>query len=85
MMQDCYEDINKYVNSTDMPFWIVPKIQALGINGCQIKEFGGPGMTNLETGMFVFEMAKLDASISTFYLVHNLIGQNVVDHCGDDE
>jgi hypothetical protein len=31
-------------------------------------------MTNLETGAICFEMAKVDASISTFYLVHNAIG-----------
>lgn len=42
-------------------------------------------MTNLETGAMAFEIAKRDASLSTFYLVHNLIGQNVVDYCGDQE
>lgn len=30
-------------------------------------------------------MAKYDASISTFFLVHNCIGQNVVDYLGSDE
>lgn len=30
-------------------------------------------------------MAKRDASISTFYLVHNAIGQNVVEALGDEE
>lgn len=34
MMDECYQDIIPHVNSTEMPFWIVPKIQALGINGC---------------------------------------------------
>lgn len=68
------QKINEHVVTSDFPFWIVPKIQALGINGCQIKDFGGPGMTNLETGSICFEMAKIDASISTFYLVHNAIG-----------
>ena len=42
-------------------------------------------MTNLETGAICYEIAKLDASISTFYLVHNAIGQNVIDALGDDE
>ena len=41
-------------------------------------------MTNLETGAICYEMAKYDASISTFYLVHNAIGQNVIDALGDD-
>ena len=34
MMDECYNQITPYVNSTEMPFWMVPKIQALGINGC---------------------------------------------------
>jgi hypothetical protein len=34
MMAETYQDVIPYVNSTEMPFWIVPKIQALGINGC---------------------------------------------------
>ena len=42
-------------------------------------------MTNLETGAICYEIAKVDASISTFYLVHNAIGQNVIDALGDDE
>lgn len=39
----------------------------------------------METGIIIFEMAKIDASIATFYLVHNCIGQNVVDALGNAE
>ena len=74
MMEDVQERLVDAVNTTDFPFWIVPKMKALGVNGCQIKDFGGPGFTNLETGVISFEMAKIDASISTFFLVHNAIG-----------
>ena len=68
-----------------MPFWMVPKIQELGINGFQIKGYGGPGFSNLESGAIYFELAKYDASVATFVLVHNAIGNNVVDALGDDE
>ena len=85
MMDEAYPRIIDHVNSTEHPEWIVPKIQALGINGCQIKDFGGPGFTNLETGVIAAEIAKRDASIATFYLVHNSIGQNVVEALGDEE
>lgn len=57
-----------------MPFWIIPKIQALGINGLTIKGHGGPGMTCLEMGAMAYELAKRDASVATFVLVHNSIG-----------
>lgn len=53
------------------------------MNGCTIKDFGGPGFTNLETGAIAFEMAKVDGSISTFFLVHNAIGTAVIDALGD--
>ena len=85
MMDEAYPRLVDHVNTTEMPWWIVPKIQALNINGCQIKDFGGPGFTNLETGVMAAEIAKRDASIATFYLVHNSIGQNVVEALGDEE
>lgn len=85
MMDEAYPRLIDHVNTTEMPWWLVPKIQALKINGCQIKDFGGPGMTNLEAGVISAEIAKRDASIATFYLVHNAIGQNVVEALGDDE
>lgn len=42
-------------------------------------------MTNLETGSIVFEMAKVDGSIAKFFLIQNILGNNVVDNLGDDE
>ena len=76
-------DLKEDINNTTMPFWIVPKIQKLGINGFQISEYGGPGFSNLESGAIYYEMSKVDASVATFVLVHNAIGNNVVDALGD--
>jgi len=33
----------------------------------------------------LYEMAKKDASLATFYLVHNLLGNNVINELGDDD
>jgi alkylation response protein AidB-like acyl-CoA dehydrogenase len=44
-----------------------------------IKDFGGPGLTQLEAGAVVLEIAKRDVSISTFFLVHNGIGMEVIN------
>ena len=85
LMKENYVDINKHVISTEHPAWMVPKIQALNINGLQIKDFGGPGFTNLEAGAVIMEMAKYDASIATLVLVHNAIGQMCVECLGDEE
>jgi hypothetical protein len=34
LMQDNYSKINEHVVSSEFPFWIIPQIQSLGINGC---------------------------------------------------
>lgn len=57
----------------------------LGINGFHIKDFGGPGLNNMEGAAVVYEMARVDASIGTFVLVHNSIGMAVVDMLGSEE
>ena len=66
-----------------MPFWIIPKIQQLGINGFQIKDYGGVGFTNLESGAMYYEIAKHDASVSSFVLLCN--ANFVVEALGDEE
>lgn len=85
LMEEVYQDLIPHINATTMPHWIVPKFQSLKINGFQIKGYGGPGLTNLEVGSLAYEMARKDASISTFVLVHNSIGSCVVDALGDEE
>lgn len=85
MMEDNYKEITKHVGDTSFPEWIKEKIRALGVNGLQIKDFGGPGLSTLEAGAICYEMAKLDGSIATFFLVHNAIGMMVVEALGDDE
>ena len=84
-MEENRERINEAWKTSEMPFWIIPKIQALEINGLNIKDFGGPGFSNLEIGYITQEIAKVDPSIATFWLVHNAIGQCVVEALGDEE
>lgn len=57
----------------------------LGVNGYHIKDFGGAGLSNLEVGAVLYEMAKVDASIFTFLTVHNSIGMAAVDLLGNEE
>ena len=62
-----------------MPLNLVrPKLQELGINGLLIKDYGGPGFTNLEAGAIVFEIAKRDACIGSWIIGHNAIGTAIV-------
>ena len=44
--------------------------------------FAGFGLSGMS---LLHEMSKYDASVATFVLVHNAIGNNVVAALGDDE
>ena len=50
-----------------------------------IKDYGGPGFTNLEAGAIIYEIAKKDASVASFITVHNSIGTAVINALGDEE
>ena len=84
-MDQIYSDLIPFINNAEMPMYLVPMIQKLGINGFLIKDYGGPGFSNLEAGAIIYELAKRDASVATFVLVHNAIGTNVISVLGDDE
>ena len=85
MMEEHYPLLVDYYNRTDTPWPLVEALKEVKINGGQIKDFGGPGFTNLEFGAMAYELARFDASFATFYVVHNAIGQNVVEAIGDEE
>ena len=84
-MAEVYDDLIPYINRCEMPYWLVPRISKLGVNGLKVKDFGGAGLTNLETGVILYEFAKADASIATFMQVHNDIGNSVIDELGNAE
>lgn len=85
MMDDCHDKLEKHVDDTSFPDWIIDHFKPLGINGLNIKGFGSPGINTLEAGSIIYELAKRDASIATFFLVHNSIGMAVVDVLGSEE
>ena len=85
MMDSIYKDLLPHLEATTFPTWLPDKIKPLGINGLQIKGYGSPGLSTLESGANIFEMAKRDGSVATFFLVHNSIGMAVIDALGDQE
>ena len=69
MMEDMEMRLIPHINETTWPDWVFPEIAKLGINGLQIKDFGGPGLTTLEAGGVIYEMAKIDGSVAMSFLV----------------
>lgn len=74
-----------YLNKSEFPFEILPQISALGVNGFHLKEHGGPGLNSMEVGSIIFELAKFDASIPFFLIIHNSNCMALVDLLGNDE
>lgn len=83
MMDEVEKKLEPHVEETSFPHWIIDKFKPLGINGLTIKDFGGPGLTSVEAGSIIYELAKRDGSIATFFLVHNAIGMAVIDKLGN--
>src|SRR5713101_10149264 len=63
--------ITKYWVDDAFPFEILPAVQALDIGGIGMKGYGCRGGSVLLFGLVAMEMARFDASIATFFGVHN--------------
>ena len=73
-----------HINATTWPDWVDPEIAKLGVNGLHIKGFGSPGLSTLEAGSIMYEMAKVDGSVAMSFLIQNCLGMAVIDALGDE-
>lgn len=64
---------------------LVQACKDMGPAGLQIKGFGCPGMTNVEATLAVMEMARVDASLATFAVVHSGLAMRSIDVAGTEE
>ena len=55
----------------EFPHHLMPRLATLGLGGATLKGYGCPGQSVLGAAMGVIEVARVDGSISTFFLVHN--------------
>ena len=59
----------------------LPEIAKLGIVGADCpKTVGGLGMSCVDIGAVMFELACKDASIATFFLLHSCLSNFAVGH-----
>jgi len=78
--------ITDFWERDEFPFELLPKFKALGIMGLPYeKEYGCPGRSFMLMGMVMMEMARVDASISTFYGVHTGLSMGSIYLCGSEE
>jgi glutaryl-CoA dehydrogenase len=77
--------INDYWERDEFPFELLPKFKELGIMGLPFKGHGCPGRSTMLMGMAMMEMARIDASISTFFGVHTGLSMGSIFYCGSEE
>ncbi|XVE76567.1 hypothetical protein DITRI_Ditri12bG0183800 [Diplodiscus trichospermus] len=62
----------EYWEKAEFPFQILPKLDALRIAGLNTKGHGSPGLSVTTSAITTAEIARVDASCSTFMLVHSV-------------
>lgn len=77
--------LEPHLEATTFPDFIVDEIRQIGINGLYLKGYGSPELTQIESGAIAFEIAKRDASIGNFFIVHNLVGMASIHKFGSQE
>jgi len=77
--------INDYWERDAFPFELLPKLKELKIMGLPYKGYGCPGASTMLMGMAMMEMARVDASISTFFGVHTGLAMGSIYYCGSEE
>ncbi|KAJ0028724.1 hypothetical protein Pint_34866 [Pistacia integerrima] len=74
----------EYWEKAEFPFHVVPKLGALHIAGGTIKGYGCPGLSITGSAFATAELARVDASCSTFILVHSSLGMLTIALCGSE-
>jgi glutaryl-CoA dehydrogenase len=85
MEQEVQPIINEFWGRDEFPFELLPKFAALGIAGLPIKGYGCPGKSTTLMGFIMMELARVDASISTFFGVHTGLAMGSIAICGSEE
>ena len=69
----------------EFPFVIIPKMAEIGIGGVGYQGYGAVGGSWLLNGLVAMELARVDASIATFWGVHTGLSAGSIYLCGDEE
>ncbi|CAA6654749.1 unnamed protein product [Spirodela intermedia] len=77
--------MSKYWEKAEFPFQAIPKLSSLGVAGGTIKGYGCPGLSCLGSAIAAAEVARVDASCSTFILVHSSLAMLTIGLCGSED
>jgi glutaryl-CoA dehydrogenase len=85
MIKEIEPVINRYWTREEFPHELIPAFAGLRIAGLAYEGYGCPGGGPLIDGMIAMELARVDASISTFMGVHSGLAMGSIYLCGSEE
>src|SRR6266511_1132149 len=77
--------ITKYWAEDAFPFELLPAFKELNVGGLGLQGYGCRGGSALLLGLAMMEMARVDASIATFFGVHNGLTMGSIYEAGSEE
>lgn len=84
-----HEEVKPIVNHFwlrgEFPYQIIPKMASLDICGLTYKGYGCPNQSYVMEGIIAMEMARVDASISTFFGVQSGLAMGSIYYCGSQK
>lgn len=85
MEQEIKPLVNDYWLRAEFPHEIIPKFAELDICGVTYEGYGCPNRSFLMEGIVAMEMARVDASIATFFGVQSGLAMGSIYLCGSEE
>ncbi len=76
---------NKSWYKAEFPMEVIEKFKTLNIAGMTYKGYGCPNLSNVMEGILTQEMARVDASITTFFGVHSGLAMGSIYLLGSEE
>ncbi|XXG77189.1 hypothetical protein AAC387_Pa08g1386 [Persea americana] len=76
--------MTEYWEKAHFPFHVIPKLGSLNVAGGTIKGYGCPGLSITGSAIATAEIARVDASCSTFILVHSSLAMLTIALCGSE-
>lgn len=76
--------MTEYWEKAEFPFHAIPSLASLGLAGGTIKGYECPGLSLTASAISIAEVARVDASCSTFILVHSSLAMSTIALCGSE-
>lgn len=76
--------VNDYWLRDQFPFELIPKFKELNICGVTYNGYGCPNLPFIIEGVLAMEMARVDASIATFFGVQSGLSMGSIYMCGSE-